>query len=61
VLACRVAAPSRWDSNVALLAVVEKLTAAVTERLGNFARNRIEELERLREATAVPPNAPIRR
>jgi DNA-binding MurR/RpiR family transcriptional regulator len=61
VLACRVAAPSRWDSNVALLAVVEKLTAAVTERLGNFARKRIEELERLREATAVPPNEPTRR
>jgi DNA-binding MurR/RpiR family transcriptional regulator len=61
VLACRVVAPSRWDSNVALLAVVEKLTAAVTERLGRFARNRIEELERLREATGAPPNEPARR
>jgi DNA-binding MurR/RpiR family transcriptional regulator len=48
VLACRVAAPSRWDSTVALMAVVEALTAAVTERLGEFARKRIEELERLR-------------
>ena len=48
VLACRVAAPSRWDSSVALLAVVEALTAATTERLGEFARKRIEELERLR-------------
>ena len=48
VLACRVAAPSRWDSSVALLAVVEALTAAATERLGEFARKRIEELERLR-------------
>jgi DNA-binding MurR/RpiR family transcriptional regulator len=48
VLACRVAAPSRWDSNVVLLAVVEALTAAATDRLGEFARKRIEELERLR-------------
>lgn len=48
VLACRVAAPSRWDSNVALLAVIEALTAAATERLGDFARKRIEELEKLR-------------
>jgi DNA-binding MurR/RpiR family transcriptional regulator len=48
VLACRVAAPSRWDSSVALLAVAEALTAAATERLGEFARKRIEELERLR-------------
>ena len=61
VVACRVAVPSRWDSNVALLAVVEKLTAAVTERLGSFARNRIEELERLREATSVPAAAPAKR
>ena len=29
VLACRVAAPSRWNSSVVLLAVVEALTAAV--------------------------------
>ena len=48
VVACRVAAPSRWDSAVALLAVVEALTAAATERLGDFARKRIEDLERLR-------------
>ena len=48
VLTCRVAAPSRWDSSVALLAVVEALAAAATERLGEFARKRIEELERLR-------------
>jgi DNA-binding MurR/RpiR family transcriptional regulator len=48
VLACRVAAPSRWDSSVVLLAVVEALTAAATDRLGEFARRRIEELERLR-------------
>ena len=49
VVACRVAAPSRWDSNVALLAMIEALIAAATERLGAFARTRIEELERLRE------------
>jgi DNA-binding MurR/RpiR family transcriptional regulator len=48
VLACRVAAPSHWDSSVALLAVVEALTAAATERLGKFAKKRIEKLERLR-------------
>jgi DNA-binding MurR/RpiR family transcriptional regulator len=48
VLACRVAAPSRWDSSVVLLAIVEALTAAATKRLGAFARKRIEELESLR-------------
>jgi DNA-binding MurR/RpiR family transcriptional regulator len=48
VLACRVAAPSRWDSSVVLLAVVEALTAAATKRLGAFARKRTEELESLR-------------
>ena len=48
VLACRIAAPSRWNSTVALLAVVEALTAAATDRLGEFARKRIEELEKLR-------------
>ncbi len=48
VLACRVAAPSHWDSSVALLAVVEALTAAATDRLGEFAKRRIEELEGLR-------------
>jgi hypothetical protein len=30
------------------LAIVEALTAAATDRLGEFARKRIEELERLR-------------
>ena len=44
----RDAAPSRWDSSVVLLAVVEALTAAATDRLGEFDRKRIEELERLR-------------
>lgn len=48
LLACRVAAPSHWDSSVALLAVVEALTAAATARLGKFAKKRIEKLERLR-------------
>jgi len=33
---------------VALLAVAEALISAATERLGEFARNRIEELEQLR-------------
>ena len=48
VLACRVAAPSHWDSSVALLATIEALIAAVTERLGRFAKKRIEKLEKLR-------------
>jgi DNA-binding MurR/RpiR family transcriptional regulator len=48
VLACRVASPSHWDSSVALLAVVEALAAAATERLGKFAKTRIETLERMR-------------
>ena len=48
VVACRIAAPSQWDSTISLLAVVEALTAAITERLGDFARQRMEELEQLR-------------
>ncbi|MEJ1160904.1 MurR/RpiR family transcriptional regulator [Prosthecomicrobium sp. N25] len=49
VLSGRIAVPSRWDSTVALLALVEALMAATTERLGDAARARIEELERLRQ------------
>jgi hypothetical protein len=37
---------------VALLAMIEALIAAATERLGAFARTRIEELEQLREGKA---------
>jgi DNA-binding MurR/RpiR family transcriptional regulator len=52
VLAGRIAVPGHWDSNIALLALVEALVAAVTERLGDGARARIEELERLRDEPA---------
>ncbi|WP_319772174.1 MurR/RpiR family transcriptional regulator [Breoghania sp.] len=48
VLAARVAAPSNWDSSVALLALVEALVAATTEALWESARPRIDTLEELR-------------
>ncbi|MDJ1159362.1 MurR/RpiR family transcriptional regulator [Chelatococcus sp. SYSU_G07232] len=50
ILSARIEAPSNWDSNVALLALVEALVAAVTERLWPEARRRIEEIERLRQS-----------
>ncbi len=48
VLAARVAAPSNWDSSVALLALVEALVAATTEAMWDSARPRIDALEELR-------------
>ncbi|KPL54386.1 RpiR family transcriptional regulator [Prosthecomicrobium hirschii] len=52
VLAGRIAVPSRWDSSVALLTLAEALIAAVTERLGPIADQRIAELEALRRGDA---------
>lgn len=48
VLAGRITVPSRWDSNAALMLIVEALIAAATERLGETARRRIGDLETLR-------------
>ena len=49
VLAARVAAPSNWDSTVAILGLAEALVAATTEALWESARPRIDALERMRE------------
>lgn len=49
VLSARIEAPSSWDSNVALLALVEALVSGITERLWPSARERIAEIERLRQ------------
>jgi DNA-binding MurR/RpiR family transcriptional regulator len=48
VLPARVAVPSAWDSNVALLALVEALVADVTARRGPEARSRMAAIEALR-------------
>lgn len=48
VLPARVAVPSAWDSNVALLALVEALIADVTARRGPEARTRMAAIEALR-------------
>jgi DNA-binding MurR/RpiR family transcriptional regulator len=48
VLPARVAAPSAWDSNVALLAVIEALIAEVTARRGAKSRSRMAAIEALR-------------
>ncbi len=48
VLAARIAAPSTWDSNAAVLALAEALVTAATERLWPIASTRIKRLEALR-------------
>jgi DNA-binding MurR/RpiR family transcriptional regulator len=48
VLPARVAVPSMWDSNAALMAVGEALLAGVTRQLGASSRARIADLEKLR-------------
>ena len=48
VLPAHIAAPSNWDSSAGLLLLVEALIAAVTKRLWETARPRMEAVERLR-------------
>ncbi|MBF4459169.1 MULTISPECIES: MurR/RpiR family transcriptional regulator [unclassified Pseudoclavibacter] len=56
VLPVRVEAPSPFDSLVPALALVESLIAAVTDRIGDEGRARLEQLEamRARGATRAP-------
>jgi DNA-binding MurR/RpiR family transcriptional regulator len=61
VLAARVVVPSVWDSAVALMALVEALLAEVTRRNWDTARQRIAQLERLRDDGAPVPAAAGRR
>jgi DNA-binding MurR/RpiR family transcriptional regulator len=51
VIAARTAVPSNWDSNAAILAVVEALIAAATKSLWDLAKARMEALEILRKST----------
>jgi len=48
VLPAHIAAPSNWDSSAGLLLLVEALIAAVTKRLWESAKPRMEAVERLR-------------
>ena len=48
ILPARIAVPSRWDSNAALMAIVEMLLEGVTSKLGSTAERRIGDLEALR-------------
>ena len=48
VLPARVAVPSAWDSNVALLALIEALIAEVTARRGAESRSRMAAIKSLR-------------
>lgn len=49
VLPARVAVPSMWDSNAALITIAEALLAGVTRAGGDAGRARIADLEQLRE------------
>ncbi|MDQ0394159.1 MurR/RpiR family transcriptional regulator [Labrys monachus] len=51
VIAARTGIPSNWDSNVAILAVVEALIAAATKALWDLAKARMQALELLRKST----------
>jgi len=48
ILSAHISVPSNWDSNVAAMALVETLLAAVTERIWPSAKSRIAEIEKLR-------------
>ena len=56
VLPTRVDAPSPFDSLLPAFGLVETLVAAVTLRLGEKGRHRVERLEGLREV--LDPDAP---
>ena len=49
VLPARVAVPSIWDSNAALMALSEVLLAGITRHDREYSHGRIRDLERLRE------------
>ncbi|HST93525.1 MAG TPA: MurR/RpiR family transcriptional regulator [Microvirga sp.] len=50
VLPAHVTAPSNWDSSAGLLLLTEALMAAVTKRLWDTAKPRMEAVERLRSS-----------
>ncbi len=54
-LPAQIAVPSRWDSAAATLVLVESLIAAITDRHWPQARDRIEQLEAMRQAPSGEP------
>lgn len=57
VLTTPVDSPSPFDTMVPALAQTEALIAALTARMGDLSRNRIERLEALRHASSVTEDA----
>ncbi|MFV0472690.1 MAG: MurR/RpiR family transcriptional regulator [Pikeienuella sp.] len=53
VFACRIEAPSAWDSAVPVLLLVETLIAAVQEHTWKHTRKRMEALERMFDETGL--------
>ncbi len=51
VLPAHIVVPSNWDSSASLLLLTEALIAAVTKRLWDTAKPRMEAVERLRNGT----------
>lgn len=49
ILPARISVPSRWDSNAAIMTIIEMLLDAVTTKLGAKADQRIQQLEDLRK------------
>lgn len=49
VLPAHIVAPSNWDSSAGLMLITEALVAAVTKRLWETAKPRMEAVERLRD------------
>ncbi|HET8728164.1 MAG TPA: MurR/RpiR family transcriptional regulator, partial [Alphaproteobacteria bacterium] len=50
IMSAHISVPSNWDSNASVMALVEALLAAATERLGASAEARIAEIERIRKS-----------
>ena len=54
VISARTGVPSNWDSNAAILAIIEALMAAATKTLWDLSKARMEALEILRKNSQRP-------
>jgi DNA-binding MurR/RpiR family transcriptional regulator len=54
ILSAHISVPSNWDSNTAVLGLIEAILAAVTDRLRSAATKRIELIEELRADDDAP-------
>ncbi|PRH84352.1 RpiR family transcriptional regulator [Labrys okinawensis] len=54
VISARTGVPSNWDSNAAILAIIEALMAAATKTLWDLSKARMEALEILRKHSQRP-------